>query len=36
MDVQGSSAAKNTVCNSGLVARGEYGGSNEPTAKPSW
>jgi hypothetical protein len=36
MDVQGSSAAKNIVCISGLVAHGEKGGSNEPIAKPSW
>jgi len=35
MDVQGSSVAKNSVCISGLVAYGGYGGSNEPIAKPS-
>jgi len=35
VDAQGSSAAKNTVCISGLLAHGKQGRSKEPTAKPS-
>lgn len=35
VDAQGSSAAKNTVCISRLLAHGEQGGSKELTAKPS-
>jgi hypothetical protein len=35
VDAQGSYAAKNTVCISGLLAHGEQGRSKEPTTKPS-